>query len=138
MATGTSKRTKLQRVVAVSSPKDRLVTVCVYAEWRAYPCWETTAEEPTPTDVPSSRMSSDYGVSKSLLQELDDWNEEFQQLLNPSDPASTEFPSEAAKQRWKERGRELTKRLAEELGPHVRVTYFKEVIQPGAESSEQQ
>ncbi|MFD0921236.1 hypothetical protein [Saccharopolyspora rosea] len=82
-------------------------------------------------------MSEEFAVSSQLTQEIAEWDREFQQIFDPEDPLSSDFPDEATEQRWRERGRQLAGRLAEELGPHVRVTYFKEVVQQGAESSEQ-
>ncbi|MEV6228504.1 hypothetical protein AB0L88_11615 [Saccharopolyspora shandongensis] len=110
----------------------RLLNVSISAEWRAYPCWVTRTNNPTPTDMPYSRMSIDYGVSEILLKKIDEWNEEFQQLWDPADPASTEFPSKEDEERWTEHGRQLAKQLATELGPDVRVTYYGEVIQAGS------
>lgn len=135
----TGPRSEPQRMTAVTSRKSQLAGVDISAEWRAHPCWEATADDPTPTDVPFSRIAEDYGVSGTLLRELDNWDEEFQQLLNPDDPASSEFPSEETKRRWVERGRNLARKLGTELGQHVRVTYFRdEVIQAGTEHCEKE
>ncbi|MDA3624412.1 hypothetical protein OU415_03120 [Saccharopolyspora sp. WRP15-2] len=107
-------------------------------EWRAYPCWTITSDDAVRDNPPYSALSKDCGVSDSLLRELDEWDEEFQAIWDPNDPASAAFPSEEAENRWVERGKELARELAAELGPDVRVTYGheKELIQPG-ESREQ-
>ncbi|MDA3643701.1 hypothetical protein LZ318_12340 [Saccharopolyspora indica] len=119
-----------------SAPK--LIEVHLAAEWRAYPYWLTRSDDTTSIDFPPSELEQKYGVSSSLLAEIEEWDDEFQAIWDPADPASAEFPSPEIERQWVDHGRKLAHRLAAELGPDVRVTYRhkKEVIQPGATTRE--
>lgn len=112
--------------------QDAPVSVRIAPEWRTGPFWITRGSDPSIVDNATPRdVVAGFGVSAELAAEIDEWDAEFQRIWDPDDPASAEFPSAEAEARWEERGRLLARRLAAELGPQVRVSYYDDVIQPG-------
>ncbi|MER7011247.1 hypothetical protein ABT324_07450 [Saccharopolyspora sp. NPDC000359] len=106
-------------------------------EWQGFPIsiHKTTSEYPDYLSPES--LSEEFGISAILAKEIDEWDDEFQDIWDPADPASAEFPSPEARKRWIARGRQLAHQLAGELGHTAQVDYFRETIQPGTASEEQ-
>ncbi|QIZ35896.1 hypothetical protein [Saccharopolyspora sp. ASAGF58] len=117
---------------------ETLLSVRISAEWRTGPLWVTTSGDRFEDNAEPEDLAEKFGVSVELVAELNEWDDEFQQIWDPADPASAEFPSEEAEVRWEERGRRLAEKLAAELGPTVRVSYYKEIIQAGATDRERE
>ena len=119
------------------SPQLDLRSVWIHPEWQTGPLWITTNHEDFEGNATPGFLSEEFGLSAPLASDIDEWDKEFQRIYRPEDPLSSSFPDDETERRWHERGRQLATRLAEEYGSGVRVTYFDEVVQQGAESSEQ-
>ena len=92
-----------------------VTSVRLAPEWGTDPLWvdgdnwgveETAAELALPAD---------------LVARIERWDEEYQDLYDPEDPAGSDFPDPEAKARWQDRGRQLARELAAAVGPRVEV-----------------
>jgi hypothetical protein len=92
-----------------------VTSVRLAPEWGTDPLWvdgdnwgveETAAELALPAD---------------LVERIERWDEQYQDLYDPEDPAGSGFPDTAAETRWQERGRQLARELAAAVGPGIEV-----------------
>ena len=58
----------------------------------------------------------DLPISERLRQDLAQWAEWYDSMLNLSNPAESGFPDDSAKEEFKRKGLELAERLRDELG----------------------
>ncbi|MEV5572339.1 hypothetical protein AB0L06_20025 [Spirillospora sp. NPDC052269] len=65
-----------------------------------------------------------FPISPGLAESLDHWADEFDGILNEDDPASSDFATPDDERRFNDQGRNLAQRLAREMGPEYKVTYF--------------
>lgn len=115
-----------------------LKSVRIRPEWRTDPLWITrNTDDLADNNASPEYLSEAYGLTQKLAEEIRKWDDEFQSIWDPSDPASAEFPSSETESRWLKQGQNLAKKLAEELGPNVRVSYYKKIIQAGTTDREQ-
>lgn len=94
------------------------MNVRVLAEFECWPIWMTTPTQPDDNVDPQ-----DLPISRELADELTSWDEEFQAIYDRDVPQDSDFPSDQKRAEWLERGEALARRLHEELGPDVEVTY---------------
>lgn len=95
----------------------KINNVKLMAEYECFPLWSIDADNPgsiEPEQVP---------ISERLIQDLWAWASRYDKTLNWDDPVSSDFKSESEKQQFKEDGEKLYRRLQEELGEDVNVTY---------------
>ncbi len=88
------------------------------ADYGCYPLWETSPNlygNINPDDLP---------ISEDLKKELLEWADEYDSILNWSDPASSVFPSKAAEDAFRKKGYELGERLKTELGKEFSVIMY--------------
>lgn len=67
--------------------------------------------------------AKDLNVSSKLKEELQDWNDQYQNTLDHDDPMGSGFSEPQLEKAHVERGAELAKRLQEELGDGCLVDY---------------
>jgi hypothetical protein len=89
-----------------------VVSVRLAPEWSTDPLWVRKEGDPIPANYSVERLASDFGVPADLVAAIDAWDDEFQAVYNPDDPADSGFPDEATTTAWHERGERLAKRLA--------------------------
>lgn len=115
--------------------RNRLVAVKVAPEWGTDPLWVSTTEEPSRTNFAPECLAEEFDVPEDIGRELRQWDEKFQAVYLPWDPAASGFSDEETTRRWHDHGLELARRLANILGPEVRVDYHTAVgdvaISPG-------
>ncbi|APU17924.1 hypothetical protein [Actinoalloteichus fjordicus] len=63
------------------------------------------------------------GPSMSLINDLTDWDNEFQSIYNSDDPRESNFPSAEAEVNWIEKGKELAVRIKRESPVVTSVDY---------------
>jgi hypothetical protein len=93
-------------------------TIKVMADYGAAPLWITE-----PSRV-GNITPAELGVSEALATELAAWAAEYTATLNDDDPRESGFRDRDTELALLARGRELTERLAKELGPGNSVTFF--------------
>ncbi|GLV73986.1 MULTISPECIES: hypothetical protein [Streptomyces] len=93
-------------------------TVRLSAEYECYPVWVIT-EQGLDNVAPDS-----LPLSKQLIEDLNRWGDEYEATYNRDDPITSGFTSEAAEQRFVERGHRLARRLRDELDGTWCVSYF--------------
>jgi hypothetical protein len=110
--------------MTVPDPRRRALRVRLAPEWyRVHPLWVWNPDDPIPGNVEPGELGKWYGLSPALCAEIEAWDEEFQETFLPDDPMESGFADEAAAERWDQRGRELARRLARELGPAIPVEF---------------
>ncbi|MBP2338811.1 hypothetical protein JOF41_004989 [Saccharothrix coeruleofusca] len=73
-----------------------VISVRLAPEWGTYPLWVRKGDAPIPANYSAERLASDFGVPTDLVAAIDAWDDEFQAVYDPDDPASSGFPDEAA------------------------------------------
>ncbi|WP_309111656.1 hypothetical protein [Saccharothrix sp.] len=91
------------------------VSVRLAPEWGTDPLWVRREGDPIPGNCSADRLGREFGVSARLVAAIDAWDDEFQAVYDPDDPADSGFPDEAATLAWHERGERLAERLAKVL-----------------------
>ncbi|ACU38806.1 hypothetical protein [Actinosynnema mirum] len=86
-------------------------------EWVTGPLWPSWSDEEFPGNEPPERLAG-FGAGPDPVAAVAAWDDEYQAVYLPDDPASSEFP-EGAHDPWAERGAELAARLAALLGVPV-------------------
>lgn len=100
------------------------VSVTVAPEWGSYPLWiEYSPDEPR--DNAPAESLSDYGAEPSLISSINSWDDSYQAVYDPNDPASSGFESESRTNSWIAEGVALTRRLSAQLPPGVSVRFRK-------------
>jgi hypothetical protein len=102
---------------------DRAALVKLAPEWGTGPLWVDG----------EYRDLDDFGLSDALVALIEQWDEEFQSIYDPDDPAASSFPDEETERRWLDRGRELAGRI----GPEVVFSVWgvRETIRDGSAST---
>ena len=90
------------------------------AEYSSPPLWWDEPEHVGPIDPTKLPISAD------LLERLMKWAELYDRQLNIADPKSSHFLRGEDLDDFERVGREIWKRLREELAPHYEVVYFSE------------
>lgn len=103
----------LQRARVTRPARRRLLLMADYGCW---PLWEPGADpyQLTPHDLP---------LSGALRARLAAWAEAFDATLNWDDPATSDFPDEAARQAFHAEGAALAELLRAELGGALDMDY---------------
>ncbi|WP_406135097.1 hypothetical protein [Streptomyces sp. NBC_01089] len=88
------------------------------ADYECFPLWvsEPNLENLAPND---KRL----GLSVILAERLTEWSDEFDEVINLDDPASSKFSSKGAEHLFVEKGERIAQDLLHELGPDWRVYY---------------
>ena len=84
-------------------------------DYKRHPLW---------WDVPGRDEDIDpasLGLSASLVSELKDWSDYWDETQISDEHGNSGFPGQAALRAFEERGRALAERIGRELGPGVRV-----------------
>ncbi|MEV6955683.1 hypothetical protein [Streptomyces sp. NPDC051183] len=104
--------------------------VRVLADYRSHPLWLTGADvgDIAPDDPV-------LGLTPELAGELGRWAEAYDATLDQDDPAESGFPTEEAEAAFVRTGEALARRVAAELGPAWKVTYFDERLRADVEIS---
>lgn len=93
----------------------------VMADYEMHPFWEIHEDEPSrnfdPRELP---------LSPEIVNELEVWAQTYDQTLNQLNPADSGFEPPSFLDEFVEKGRELARRLAKELGSGFSVEYFDE------------
>lgn len=92
-----------------------VVSVRLAPEWGTDPLWVRRDGDPIPANYAADRLGREFGVPAGLVAAIDAWDDEFQAVYDPDDPADSGFPDEAATVAWHERGERLAEQLAEVL-----------------------
>ncbi|MEU7528100.1 hypothetical protein AB0A74_20395 [Saccharothrix sp. NPDC042600] len=92
-----------------------VVSVRLAPEWGTDPLWVRKAGDPIPANYSADRLGRDFGVPAHLVAAIDAWDDEFQAVYDPDDPADSGFPDEATTAAWHERGERLAEQLAAAL-----------------------
>lgn len=101
----------------------------VMADYGCHPLWWDT-EHPEWSACGGQMGDIDpvsLGVTAGLAVEIRAWAEKFDAMLNWEDPASTSI-SPTVEAAFDAEGRELTKRLAQELGARASVRYWRDPV----------
>ncbi|WP_432588893.1 hypothetical protein ABVG11_28925 [Streptomyces sp. HD1123-B1] len=93
-------------------------TVRLYADYECYPVWivsDQGLDNVAPDSLP---------LSGQLAEELDRWGDEYEATYNREDPATSGFTSESAERSFNQQGKNLARRLRDELDETWCVSYF--------------
>ena len=90
-------------------------TLKLMADYQCYPLWEASPGEVGNID-PNS-----LPISTSLREQLMDWADVYDSILNWEDPARSGFASVDAEEAFNAQGIRLADQLREELGPEFAV-----------------
>lgn len=85
------------------------------AEFECWPLWDSCSGD--------NLNPAELGLSPALVVALAEWSDAYTRTLNQRDPPSSRFRSKADEQAWEAEGLRLLRRLRDELGPSVQVTY---------------
>jgi hypothetical protein len=84
-------------------------------DYKCHPLWSMDAiENIDPASLP---------ISSQLSAALTGWANAYDNTLNVSDPASSGFSSAVEEQQFAESGKNLHRRLLDELGPEYHIEY---------------
>lgn len=92
-------------------------------DYSAFPVWETFHRAGPIQQVSVASLP----ISKPLKAALEDWSQEWTNIMIGSDTSSWTPPGERTQIAWTDMGRLLAKRLAQELGHEFEVLYFNEL-----------
>lgn len=92
-----------------------VVPVRLAPEWGTDPLWVRRDGDPIPANYSAERLGIDFGAPADLVAAIDAWDDEFQAVYDPDDPADSGFPDEATTAAWHEWGERLAERLAATL-----------------------
>ena len=87
-----------------------------------YDCWPIWDEEG------EMNQPSDYPLSQETIERMDKWQAKIDSKLNLADPELTGFKPEEW-EAFQEEGRELARRMQEELGNEYEIWYRNERAQ---------
>lgn len=87
------------------------------ADYESWPLWWAGDADPGNIDPHTLPLSS------ATIARLEAWADAFDATLNQDDPASSDFPSDAAFEAFEAEGRALWLLLREELAPEYQVLY---------------
>jgi hypothetical protein len=88
------------------------------ADYDCWPLWWAGDADPGNIDPATLPLRSE------TIARLEKWADAFDATLNRDDPASSEFPSDAAFEAFEAEGEELWQQLREELAPEYTVLYY--------------
>jgi hypothetical protein len=88
------------------------------ADYNCWPLWWWGDHDPDNIDP------STLPLSPETIMRLRRWAAAFSATLNRADPASSDFPSDAAFEAFEAEGEELWHLLREELAPDYTVCYY--------------
>ncbi|GAA2696654.1 MULTISPECIES: hypothetical protein [Actinosynnema] len=94
-----------------------LLRLRLSAEWVTGPLWPSWSDEEFPGNEQPEWLA-EFGADADLVAAVAAWDDEYQAVYLPDDPASSEFP-EGAYDPWAERGAALAERLVALLGVPV-------------------
>ena len=87
------------------------------ADYESWPLWWAGDADPGNIDPHT------LPLSPATIARLEAWADAFDATLNRDDPASSDFPSDAAFQEFEAEGRDLWQQLRDELAPEYQVLY---------------
>jgi len=85
------------------------------ADYDSWPLWDC--------DEPKNVDPNSLPLSHSLIQDLIDWAERFNNTLDRADPLNSAFASRGDEEQFVHDGAELATRVDSELGPAYEVSY---------------
>ena len=97
-------------------------------DYHCFPLWELFDD-----DVPDNPDPAELPISVALQEALLDWADAYDATLDDGNPADSGFSSPQAASEFDDRGRDLWRRLAEELRGTAVVTY-RSVTGPGTDT----
>lgn len=100
-----------------------MIEIKLMPDYQCWPLWSTNAIFNGAYNINPSILP----ISELLKKELDDWREEFDSILNMNDPASSDFPSDAAFELFKKKGRDIKNLLQSELGLKYKIIYYYDI-----------
>lgn len=93
-------------------------TLKLMPDYGCYPIWRIE-----PIDEFDNLDPNDLPIPTELKKDLMDWADRYDAILNQDDPRSSGFKSESEELKFREDGKELHRRLQEELGEEVKITF---------------
>ena len=101
------------------------LAITLSAEWAVFPLWvKYDVAEPRDNVPPPSLR--DFGVSDDgLIAAIQEWDQEYQAVYRPDDPASSGFDDEGRTAAWLARGLELARELGRQLPARISLTYHQ-------------
>lgn len=94
------------------------------ADYDCYPLWEhennDLVDNPSPATLP---------LSSETIARLEKWADDYDSILNRSDPALSGFPNKEQEEAFEIEGINLWLKLKEELGTDYEIVYFSHKLQ---------
>jgi hypothetical protein len=87
-------------------------------DYESWPLWWAGDADPGNIDPNTLPLSA------ATIARLEAWANAFDATLNRDDPASSDFPSDAAFESFEAEGRALWRQLRDELAPQYQVLYY--------------